>query len=178
MPAGCPPVGNLHFNNVTVVDVAQPLPGGVMVAAGVARPFLSLLTPAQPIRGGGLSTPNRTLVQRLRGRFTVTEGAGQQCTPALGPNAAQRGVDVQVTCTHQHHHQSAPTSLSSRSNERDPKNVTLKHDDVASPIDEIRKDDGSEASSFTSSWSLAVADGMDQVGRRWSPSPAGIIYMN
>jgi hypothetical protein len=85
-PQGCPAVGNLQFENVSVVET------------GAARPFLSLLTPAQVLRDGtSMSQPNATLVRNVHGSFTVA-GAAAGCTAALGPGPAKRDVDISVTC--------------------------------------------------------------------------------
>ena len=83
-----PPVGNVHFSNVSVRD------GGKK-----SRPFLSLNTPAQPLRNGGMSKPNGSLVYNVSGSFTVEEEAGKAgCTPDLGPEPEKRNVSVSVVC--------------------------------------------------------------------------------
>ena len=84
-----PPVGNVHFSNVSVRD------GGKKSS----RPFLSLYSPAQPLRNGGMSKPNGSLVYSVSGSFTVEEEAGKAGrTPDLGPEPEKRNVSVSVVC--------------------------------------------------------------------------------
>ena len=99
-----PAVGNIKFTNVTVVDSGRATDKD-------RRSFLSLLTPAQPLRTGGHSTPNGSLVYNVTGNVDVAEegpcpdpstpdGCPPKigCMPELGPRPDERGVSLSVRC--------------------------------------------------------------------------------